>query len=118
MRTNALTYEIGVLIEFTNEDLELLRACAVAHYDGPVKASAKQGGFIYGWINKQTIPGLGCRCSSEELDTCAKALEQPSQANEAERQMGARLNLRNAITGALRHLNKKTAALTELLRQC
>lgn len=107
MKTDRFTYEVGIVINFTDDELELLRKCCGGHYDGTVRGSALRGGFLYGWLNMQRM-GMGdIGCSFRQLDTCAKALEQPSQAQEAEEVSKARWDLRFAIMGVLKSLNER-----------
>ena len=125
METGKFTYEIGILVDFTDDELTLLRDCCLGHYDGRVKEAADKGGFVDGWLNIRaffrdaltTLAGdfpKGVKCSFDELDTCAKALEQPPVG---EPQAEARLELRNAITVALRSLNSEWSSIDASSRQ-
>ena len=58
------------------EQIELISQCATAHYDSTCRASAKLGGFVYGWTNavkfNATTP---VQASFREIDTVLKCLE-------------------------------------------
>ncbi len=118
METNRFTYDVGILVNFTDDELELLRRCCVAHYDGTVSDSAKQGGFLYGWLNMRSFARSvrnssteDIACSFRQLDTCAKALEQPKGWREEDGGK-SRQNLRAAIMEVLGSLAERTRLLS------
>jgi len=53
VKANEFRYKVGIYVDFTDEELGLLREYCLAHYDGLVKGSANRGGFLYGWLNMQ-----------------------------------------------------------------
>ncbi len=63
-------------IEFTREEVDLLKRCAHAHYDATCKAAGECGGVIYGLSN-----GLDFGCEGgqdlrwREVDLLCKILE-------------------------------------------
>ncbi len=123
MQAGSFTYEIGIIVDFTDDELTLLRDCCLGHYDGRVKAAAK-GGFVYGWLNIRREMGDGrVRCSFDQLDTCAKALEQPAVGEplgtpgQVTAQAEARLKLRAAIALVLRKLNSEWSSIDASARQ-
>ena len=123
MTTGKFTYEVRIIVDFTDDELALLRDCCLGHYDARVKAAADPGGFVYGWLNMRREMGDSrVRCSFDELDTCAKALEQPSVGEHWvrwHRLRGAqpRLELQNAVTAALRSLNSEWSSIDASSRQ-
>ncbi len=112
MKAGGFTYEVGIFVDFTDDELDLLRRCCAVHYDGRVKAAAKQGGFLYGWLNARSM-GIDLKCSFSHLDTCAKALEQPTEWREKEAVQTLRWDLRHAIMGILRNLNEEHVRLSQ-----
>ncbi len=112
MKINKFSYEVSMHIELTREELDLIRNCARGHYDAVVVQAALHGGFMYGWNNIQLDSDGILVCSSfRELDTCAKALEQPSVLPEKDGR--ARGQLRATITRALISINEETRRVNE-----
>ncbi len=76
MKINYYTYVTKAEITLTRKELEVIKKCSEAHYDGVCKSISREGGFIYGWFNK-----LGVKNSITEtvtFNTCdiiAKTLE-------------------------------------------
>lgn len=111
MKANKFTYDVEVFVDFTDDELELLRGCCAGHYDGLIKASVKRGGFLYGWINMRDMDIDIC-CSFHQLDVCAKALDLPLKMTETEKDSKVRWNLRGAIMKTLRSLNEEISRLS------
>ena len=118
METCKFTYKVGILVNFTDDELTLLRDCCLGHYDHRVKAAGAEGGFVYGWLNARCEMGeAAVRCSFDELDTCAKALEIGSEqlveddGKSLTEPYKARLDLRAAIKTALRSLNSEWSSI-------
>lgn len=114
MKTGEFEYKVLIEVEFTEQELEIIEACAIHHYDGRVKKMVGLGGFFYGWMNR--IRGTGDRritCSPDQLDTCAKAIEMPTSLKEDEATMKARCDLQ----WALRDLMKSMGAEWERIHQ-
>lgn len=70
-----------VWVEMTQEDLDIIWACAERHYDSKVQQMVKQGGLLYGIKNHFTWPDVKDNkvkvlLSFIDLDTMVKALEQ------------------------------------------
>ncbi len=118
MKTNKFAYEVFLHIELTCEELDLIQNCAKGHYDLRVRRSALQGGFIYGWRNRLKSKEDGdawLLCSFEELDTCAKALEQPASLTESDKDVATRWQLRGSVVDSLNGINNQTRRVNEAI---
>lgn len=104
MKTYQFSYKVSIDVDFSDEELEIIRRCAVNHYDLRVKNSARQGGFLYGWLNCLGGDVAHVCCNDDELDTCAKALQYEA-SGETTTQAKERHNLRCMIMGVFRALN-------------
>ncbi|MHA2279632.1 MAG: hypothetical protein ACXAC5_01895 [Promethearchaeota archaeon] len=114
METNRFVYSVEIRVIFTDEELSLLHCCCTLHYDQRTRSAAMQGGFIYGWINHRNMTGNKEQiCSFDQLDTCAKALEQPLAWKETDEQTAARSELRTAIVEVLQRLNAETRRMND-----
>lgn len=117
MKTTKFSYDVSLYVEFTEEEFNLIRNSATSHYDGKVKASTKQGGFIYGWGNhlrwnkEAGNDSFLVACSFRELDLCGKALEQ-SFSSEEDGGV-ARWVLRDVIVKILRSINEEEGRINK-----
>lgn len=113
MKTGKFYYEVRLAIDFTDDELQLLRTCMLCHYDGRTKAAAKQGGFLYGWLNYKSMAREGgdenatVICSQDQLDTCMKALEQMTPGEPDYHKTNARIALTWRIRKAFILLNEE-----------
>lgn len=124
MKTNNFRYEVHIEIEFTDEEINVIELCMMSHYDARVKAAAAHGGFLYGWKNRINMIGDTSQggfdrtltCSFEQIDTCAKAIEQPSSIEEDTRQRryDARLRIRARLQIELKDVLNSINAETKL----
>lgn len=58
------------------EQVKLISECASVHYDSACRASAKVGGFVYGWMNsKSANPDMPLQAAFRDVDTALKCLE-------------------------------------------
>lgn len=112
MKPGKFTYKVGILVEFTIDELRLLRDCCLGHYDHRVKAAADPGGFVYGWLQSRDTANDASRCSFDELDTCAKALEQEPIGGESIMPLAG--GRRNGLAEDGRSLTKPYKARLEL----
>jgi hypothetical protein len=81
-RVKGVTYNVTLEVEFTAHDLGRLAYWAGRHYDWYCESQIKQGGFIYGWMNKlaflqdeELTNRVTVMADFKQLDTCAKILE-------------------------------------------
>jgi hypothetical protein len=82
VRAPTFVYKVGVEVEFTTEELNMLGLLAANHYDAHCRSIAAVGGFLYGMQNHQKfaleedaqakpVHDLNFR----EIDTLCKVLE-------------------------------------------
>ena len=113
MKTSDFRYKVHIEIEFTNEELNVVKLCMMSHYDARVKAAAAHGGFLYGWKNyiNMSSGDQTLTCSFEQIDTCAKAIEQPSSVTEDDEQLRIRARLYIELKNVLDSINAETRRL-------
>ena len=113
MKTSDFRYEVHINVFFTDKEITIIKLCMMGHYDAHVKAAANPGGFLYGWRNyiDAMIPTpTTLTCSFDQLDTCAKAVEQPIH-NEGEEYQAIRFRLAGELKNALESINAETRQL-------
>lgn len=109
MKTNNFRYEVHIEIEFTDEELNVIELCMTSHYDAHVYSAAANGGFMCGWKNRINMMGdRTLTCSFEQIDTCAKAIEQPSSTEEDDVRLRIRARLRIELKAVLDRINAET----------
>lgn len=63
-------------INLTADEIQLIKNCALSHYDRTCISAAKVGGFIYGWDNALRFDNEAkISASFREIDIVLKCLE-------------------------------------------
>lgn len=111
--------------EITREQLDLLMEMAALHYDGRCKATARQGGVLYGWLNlfrmhddrEPDPPTIEGRIEESDLQSLMKILEMRTiyhqSRQERDRDMSEDLN--NRFWQAWKHANEKCKEWTTFI---
>lgn len=107
MKITSVKMTATLWIDMSQEDLDMIWACAESHYDCTVQKMTRQGGVLFGIKNQlgesaSTNVHLGFR----DLDTMAKALEQSHLLG-----LVGGLKLHGKIHDMLRFINSKSSVL-------
>lgn len=80
MRRERFVVEVLSDVEFTAEEVRLLRHCSASHYDLKCRSLSECGGFLYGMENRLRAletSHTSWRLSTRDLDTLCKVAESP-----------------------------------------
>lgn len=96
--------------KLTTVQLDILLACASAHYDHTCKAAAAVGGVVYGWRNMTIMPAesLPVWATYRDLDLALKILENLSVLDRGQRETAR--SLATSFHVALRAGNRLAAS--------
>ena len=103
-------------IELTDEEFQILFSEATKHYDAKVKASAKVGGFLFGFQNRRMYaaqagePDQIVEFSENQLDLMMKALEM-NWSSEGRTLYNRLLNIFKDLQQQTMHANKPLNSL-------
>lgn len=114
MRAVRFTYQVLSEVELTWPEFLALEEAAKTHYDYTCKATAKQGGLLYGWRNKFTFLQeeaakttedaasltTNWRLTSDEVDLLCKIAESPVLDTKEK-------HLRRALGKLLKNMSKE-----------
>lgn len=119
MRLELVRFTPRARVVFTEEEIKTLLRCSESHYDGVCKAAGREGGFLYGMMNRFALREAAKRDSANadqseathdlewrEIDTLLKILEVPPP--------GVARGIAARLTMELGRLNPTLSNLTDL----
>ena len=90
MKHNSYSYKVIVNFTLAREEIDHLLVISARHYDGKCRDAGKQGGFIYGWMNRLNFARtersplaneIELEATIQQLDTVTKILEMDFDPN-------------------------------------
>jgi hypothetical protein len=108
MKTKEFDYEVKIIIEFTQEEIDFLMERSRLHYDAKCRSVSAVGGFLYGIDNAHRIGIEEHTLTSLQLGTLAKILEMAWSIED-----DMRRNLSKEIHGDLRSISDEYNRLTK-----
>lgn len=109
MKITSVQMTATLWIDMSQEDLDMIWACAEKHYDCTVQQMTRQGGVLFGIKNQLTCSSsasTNVHLGFRDLDTMAKALEQSHLLG-----LVGGLKLHGKIYAMLRFINSKFSVL-------
>lgn len=82
-------YKVLAELRITRRELGIIEPCSDQHYDEVCRSASKQGGFIYGWLNRLEFDEkdeVEVVVDFRTVDTLAKILEQASLVHQGDKE--------------------------------